>query len=136
MKSDIVRIPVRFNLSIPEHAEIVKVLRDLNRNYSTSMTGFIIEALGKYIESLPIDPSKPDKDYITRKDFEEALNERDLKLRLWAYEKLILQSQRSRESDPGGIPIDFDARSEKEDQQVDLSAYPEIMKDISSWSEG
>ena len=134
MKSDIVRIPVRFNLSIPEHAEIVEVLRGLTKDYSISISGLIIEALSKYIDSLPTKSGKPDKDYITRKDFEEALNERDLKLRLWAYEKLILQSQRNTESDPGGIPIDFDMR--KKADQVDLSAYPEIMKDISSWSEG
>ena len=132
MKSDIIRIPVRFNLSIPEHAEIVRVLRDLNRNYSTSMSGFIIDALKKYIENLPINSENTDKTYVTKKDFEEALDERDLKLRLWAYERLLMLSQKKRNLDPDI----FQKMDDGEEQTVDLSAYPEIMKDISSWSEG
>ena len=55
MKQNLFRISVRFNLNNPEHAEIVSILKNLNKNFHTTENAFIIEALTFYIRNMSSD---------------------------------------------------------------------------------
>ena len=136
MKNDIIRIPVRFNLSDPDQAEVVKFLRNMTKNFSTSMSGFIIDSIRFYIENMPADVSKGfSRDYVTKSVFDQVLNERDTQLRLWMYDKLISMMTYSK----AATTIE-DLKSEKAQElqikNVDLTNFPDIMEDVTSWSEG
>ena len=52
MRQNVTRVSVRFNLNNPDHAEIVSILKDLNKNFHTSQSAFIIEALTYYIRNV------------------------------------------------------------------------------------
>ena len=138
MKQNLIRIPVRFNLNKPEHAEIVSILRNLNKNYHTTQNSFIIEALSFYIRNMSSETLTNDgaeregkraKDYATHEYVDTRLKALEQALRLFVYEKM----------DTGGTgmtggKLTAPAESKDTDEEVDLTKYDKIMNDLDQWT--
>ena len=140
MKQNLIRVPVRFNLNNPEHAEIVSILKNLNKNYHTTQNAFIIEALTFYIRNMSSDTLTNDgeeragkraKDYATHEYVDTRLKALDQALRLFVYEKMETVT-----GSPGGIKATTMGPAAETDpnKEVDLSQYDTIMNDIDQWT--
>ena len=138
MKQNLIRIPVRFNLNNPEHAEIVSILKNLNKKYHTTQNAFIIEALTFYIRNMSSDTLTEDgmetdrkraNDYATHEYVDTRLKALDQALRLFVYEKM--------ETVTGGGTFNVTpgpAERSAAEKEVDLSQYDTIMNDIDQWT--
>ena len=142
---DIMRITLRFNQKIPEQARIIGILKDLNKEYHTTMTSFVIEAITYYIDNIPAEAitnagkaaaEKRDAELMTRGDVENRLDLYDQALKRWLLESFIptLLGGIMRPSLVSGSPS-FPREGQKPQEKVDLTEYPEIMKDVLAWSE-
>ena len=139
MSQNLFRITVRFNLKDPEHAEIVKVLKDLNRSKYTTMTAFAIDAIKYYIRALSDDTltnagkrelELRSSDLVTNKDLEHRLAAYDKDIRLFIYEtvlgskavpSIITPQETIKPTDP------------PESDEIDLTRCDSIMKDMNHW---
>ena len=139
MKQNLIRIPVRFNLNNPEHAEIVSILKDLNKNFHTSQSAFIIEALTYYIRNVSDSTLTNEgeerfkeraREFATREYVDNGLRELDRSLRLFVYERLeagpIIRS--SEGSDPN-----VNQTEEVTSEGVDLTKCDAVMRSIEQW---
>ena len=145
MKQNLFRISVRFNLNNPEHAEIVSILKNLNKNFHTTENAFIIEALTFYIRNMSSDTLTGDgreaggkraTDYATHEYVDTNLKALEQALRLFVYEKLegIGGGVAPRFSENRGT-VQAGSQEEKEaDKDVDLSQFDTIMNDIDQWT--
>lgn len=75
-EDNLVRLPVRLNIKIPQHAKINAVLVRLDKEICKSKAQFIIDALEYYIDHFGEDrftahDGDSDLKYVTRKDFDE-----------------------------------------------------------------
>ena len=140
MRQNVTRVSVRFNLNNPDHAEIVSILKDLNKNFHTSQSAFIIEALTYYIRNVSDSTLTNDgeerynerqREFATREYVDARLRELDRSLRLFMYERMEKGS--AGRPDSGGSPDQ--GQSEKvPSTDVDLSGFDAIMNDIDQWT--
>ena len=142
---DIMRLTIRFNQRIPEQARIIGILKDLNKEYHTTMNGFVIEAITYYINNIPAETvtnsgkaaaEKRSTQYVTRGDVEARLDQYDQALKRWLLDSLIplLLGGTVRPS-PVSQPLSFPGEGQAPQNKKDLTEYPEIMRDILAWSE-
>ena len=143
MSQDLLRIPIRFNLEIPEHARLVSTLRGLNKNKYSSMSGFIIEALSYYVKVLSNDPDagkdfKPGSNhsFVTKQDLDFRLDVFEKEITLSLYEKILpLISGGTSNSNPIPVEKEEEKQDEPVEETVDIGLDPDIMSSISSWIE-
>ena len=140
MRQNVTRVSVRFNLNNPDHAEIVSILKDLNKNFHTSQSAFIIEALTYYIRNVSDSTLTNDgeerynerqREFATREYVDARLRELDRSLRLFVYERMETGS--AVRPDSGGSQ-DQDASEKVPSTDVDLSGFDAIMNDIDQWT--
>ncbi len=144
-QTDLVRVPVRFNLKNPEHAKILQILNDLNKTYHTSKSAFIIEAIEYYIKKSPEDSitnagkaaaDARAREFVTGAEVDEKIEMYDKTLKSWLFDWQNSISQGVTRSSPAILPLSFQAGEDKSpDNEVDLTKYPDIMQDINAWSE-
>ncbi len=129
-----VRIPLRLNLDKKEHAEIMAILNDLDKNKYSTKNGFMIDALIYYIRHMGADEftvSGKNKqgeaiEYATKSYVDDRLRVYARELKLYFYEHQGGQITRNVLDEKGKPPV--------EDKDVDLTQFPEIMKDINNWT--
>ena len=142
---DIMRLTIRFNQRIPEQARIIGILKDLNKEYHTTMNGFIIEAITYYINNIPDETvtnagkaaaEKRSEQYVTRGDVEKRIDQYDQALKRWLLDSFapLLIGGNLRPSPVSGS-LSFPGEGQTPPKSVDLTEYPDIMKDILAWSE-
>ena len=149
MKENLFRITVRFNLNNPEHAEIVSILKNLNKNYHTTQNSFIIEALTFYIRNMSSDTLTADgrvpegkraKDYATHEYVDTNLKALEQALRLFVYERMESRSLSGQGISGSTMPPEVSgmnrtvAKAEDPEKEVDLTKYDTIMNDIDQWT--
>lgn len=142
---DVVRISVRLNQRVPEHAKIIGILEDLNKNYHTTKSGFIIEAISFYIQNISDEKltnsgkriaDEKNKHLITEDHLEKRIDQYDQSLKRWLLDSFIpLLRGANVAPSPVFSQLSFPGEGEPAPKEVDLTAYPEIMKDIAAWSE-
>ena len=140
MKSNFTKVSVRLNLNNPEHAKIVSILNDLNKNFHTTKSAFIIEALTYYIRNVSDSTLTNDgeerflerqKEFATREYVDNSLRELDRSLRLFVYEKLETIGK-------AGVTTVLNQNVTKNDEDAsldaDLTQCDAIMRSIDQWA--
>ncbi len=141
MKQNTIRIPVRFNLNNPEHAEIVSILKNLNKNFHTTQNSFMIDALKFYIRNMSEDVltadgaerKKRSSDYATYEYVDTNIKELKQSLKLFVYERIEAANAARPVRDISYETTQSEV-TEQPDREVDLSKYDTIMNDIDQWT--
>ena len=138
MKSNFTKVSVRLNLNNPEHAKIVSILNDLNKNFHTTKSAFVIEALTYYIRNVSDSTLTNDgeerflerqKEFATREYVDNGLRELDRSLRLFVYEKLEALSGARVPTVPNETK-----NEEAASDAADLTRCDAIMRSIDQWA--
>ncbi len=139
------RVSLRLNQKIPEHARIISVLKDLNKKYHTTLNSFVIEALSFYIENVSNEKitnsgkakaSKNSGKIVTEDILEERLDLYDQALKRWLLDCFVsFSAGANRFPSPVSSAHSFPREGDTAPKEIDLTDYPEIMKDITAWSE-
>lgn len=141
---DIMRLTLRLNQRIPAHARIISVLKDLNKDYHTTLNGFVIEALTYYIENISLDTvtnagkamaSNEARQLVTESALEKRLDQYDQALKRWLLDCLMSFSGANRFPSPFSTTQTSSREGDSAPKEYDLTDYPDIMKDITAWSE-
>ena len=143
MSKEVMRIPIRFNLEVPEHARLVSVLRNLNKTRYSTMSSFIIEALTYYVRVLANDPEEgkdfrigSERAFVTKQELDLRLSSFEKEMRLYLFESIVpLILGGAGGTGSGQVTSDMGKTVDQHDETVDLAGDPEIMKSISSWIE-
>ena len=140
VKSNFTKVSVRLNLNNPEHAKIVSILNDLNKNFHTTKSAFVIEALTYYIRNVSDSTLTNDgeerflerqKEFATREYVDNGLRELDRSLRLFVYEKLEAIGKAGVTTVPNqNVTKNEDSSSEDDD----LTRCDAIMRSIDQWA--
>ena len=151
---DFIRITFRLSRNNPRHKRIIQILSDLNREIYPTKTRFIVEALDSYIEGIMSDEAtnvgkqreeSQKKKYISREEYERDKISLREDIRRGLYEDM-LKVMSSVVLSRAGVTeqIAFPAMEgrgvappggSEEKQEVDLTQYEDIMKDIAAWAE-
>ena len=122
------RVSLRLNQKIPEHARIISVLKDLNKKYHTTLNSFVIEALSFYI--------KNSGRVVTEDILEERLDLYDQALKRWLLDCFVsFSAGANRFPSPVSSAHSFPGEGNTAPKELDLTEYPDIMKDVNAWSE-
>ena len=141
---DLMRVSLRLNQRIPEHARIIGVLKDLNKKYHTTLNSFVIKALSFYIENVSNETitnsgqalaSKNSGRIITEDILEERLDLYDQALKRWLLDCFVSFSGVNRFPSPVFNTHTSLGEGDSAPKEYDLTDYPDIMKDITAWSE-
>lgn len=142
---DLMRVSLRLNQKIPEHARIISVLKDLNKKYHTTLNSFVIEALSFYIENVSNEKitnsgkakaSKNSGKIVTEDILEERLDLYDQALKRWLLDCFVsFSAGANRFPSPVSSAHSFPGEGDIAPKEYDLTDYPDIMKDITAWSE-
>jgi hypothetical protein len=142
---DLMMVSLRLNQKIPEHARIISVLKDLNKKYHTTLNSFVIEALSFYIENVSNEKitnlgkakaSKNSGKIVTEDFLEERLDLYDQALKRWLLDCFVSFSVvANRFPSPVSSAHSFPGEGNTTPKEYDLTDYPDIMKDITAWSE-
>lgn len=143
MSKEVMRIPIRFNLEVPEHARLVSVLRNLNKTRYSTMSSFIIEALSYYVRVLANDPEEgkdfrigSERAFVTKQELDLRLSSFEKEMRLYLFESIVpLILGGSGGTGFGQVISDRGKNADQHDETVDLAGDPKIMESISSWIE-
>ncbi len=139
------RVSLRLNQKIPEHARIISVLKDLNKKYHTTLNSFVIEALSFYIENVSNEKitnsgkakaSKSSGKVVTEDILEERLDLYDQALKRWLLDCFVsFSAGANRFPSPVSSTHSFPGEGDTAPKEYDLTDYPDIMKDVNAWSE-
>ena len=139
------RVSLRLNQKIPEHARIISVLKDLNKKYHTTLNSFVIEALSFYIENVSNETitnsgkakaSKNSGKIVTEDILEERLDLYDQALKRWLLDCFVsFSAGANRFPSPVSSAHSFPGEGDNTPKEYDLTEYPDIMKDVNAWSE-
>ena len=139
------RVSLRLNQKIPEHARIISVLKDLNKKYHTTLNSFVIEALSFYIENVSNEKitnsgkakaSKNSGKVVTEDILEERLDLYDQALKRWLLDCFVsFSAGANRFPSPVSSTHSFPGEGDAAPKELDLTDYPDIMKDVNAWSE-
>ena len=139
------RVSLRLNQKIPEHARIISVLKDLNKKYHTTLNSFVIEALSFYIENVSNEKitnsgkakaSKNSGKVVTEDILEERLDLYDQALKRWLLDCFVsFSAGANRFPSPVSSTHSFPGEGDTAPKEYDLTEYPDIMKDVNAWSE-
>ena len=139
------RVSLRLNQKIPEHARIISVLKDLNKKYHTTLNSFVIETLSFYIENVSNEKitnsgkakaSKNSGKVVTDDILEERLDLYDQALKRWLIDCFVsFSAGANRFPSPVSTTHSFPGEGGTAPKEYDLTDYPDIMKDINAWSE-
>ena len=139
------RVSLRLNQKIPEHARIISVLKDLNKKYHTTLNSFVIEALSFYIENVSNEKitnsgkakaSKNSGKVVTEDILEERLDLYDQALKRWLLDCFVsFSAGANRFPSPVSTTHSFPGEGDTAPKEYDLTDYPDIMKDVNAWSE-
>ena len=139
------RVSLRLNQKIPEHARIISVLKDLNKKYHTTLNSFVIEALSFYIENVSNEKitnsgkakaSKNSGKIVTEDILEERLDLYDQALKRWLLDCFVsFSAGANRFPSPVSTTHSFPGEGDTAPKEYDLTDYPDIMKDVNAWSE-
>ena len=139
------RVSLRLNQKIPEHARIISVLKDLNKKYHTTLNSFVIEALSFYIENVSNEKitnsgkakaSKNSGKIVTEDILEERLDLYDQALKRWLLDCFVsFSAGANRFPSPVSGSHSFPGEGDTAPKEYDLTDYPDIMKDVNAWSE-
>ena len=139
------RVSLRLNQKIPEHARIISVLKDLNKKYHTTLNSFVIEALSFYIENVSNEKitnsgkakaSKNSGKIVTEDILEERLDLYDQALKRWLLDCFVsFSAGANRFPSPVSSAQSFPGEGNTAPKELDLTDYPDIMKDVNAWSE-
>ena len=139
------RVSLRLNQKIPEHARIISVLKDLNKKYHTTLNSFVIEALSFYIENVSNEKitnsgkakaSKNSGKIVTEDILEERLDLYDQALKRWLLDCFVsFSAGANRFPSPVSSTHSFPGEGDTAPKEYDLTEYPDIMKDVNAWSE-
>ena len=139
------RVSLRLNQKIPEHARIISVLKDLNKKYHTTLNSFVIEALSFYIENVSNEKitnsgkakaSKNSGKVVTDDILEERLDLYDQALKRWLLDCFVsFSAGANRFPSPVSSAHSFPGEGNTAPKELDLTEYPDIMKDVNAWSE-
>ena len=139
------RVSLRLNQKIPEHARIISVLKDLNKKYHTTLNSFVIEALSFYIENVSNEKitnsgkakaSKNSGKIVTEDILEERLDLYDQALKRWLLDCFVsFSAGANRFPSPVSTTHSFPGEGDTAPKEYDLTEYPDIMKDVNAWSE-
>ena len=142
---DLMRVSLRLNQKIPEHARIISVLKDLNKKYHTTLNSFVIEALSFYIENVSNEKitnsgkakaSKNSEKVVTEDILEERLDLYDQALKRWLLDCFVsFSAGANRFPSPVSTTHSFPGEGDTAPKEYDLTDYPDIMKDVNAWSE-
>ena len=142
---DIMRLTLRLNQRIPEHARIISVLKDLNKDYHTTLNGFVIEALSFYIENISLDTitnagkamaKNEARHLVTESALEKRLDQYDQALKRWLLDCFVsFSAGANRFPSPVSTTHSFPGEGDTAPKEYDLTNYPDIMKDVNAWSE-
>ena len=142
---DLMRVSLRLNQKIPEHARIISVLKDLNKKYHTTLNSFVIEALSFYIENVSNEKitnsgkakaSKNCGKVVTEDILEERLDLYDQALKRWLLDCFVsFSAGANRFPSPVSSTHSFPGEGDTAPKEYDLTDYPDIMKDVNAWSE-
>ena len=142
---DLMRVSLRLNQKIPEHARIISVLKDLNKKYHTTLNSFVIEALSFYIENVSNEKitnsgkakaSKNSGKIVTEDILEERLDLYDQALKRWLLDCFVsFSAGANRFPSPVSSAHSFPGEGNTAPKELDLTEYPDIMKDVNAWSE-
>ena len=142
---DLMRVSLRLNQKIPEHARIISVLKDLNKKYHTTLNSFVIEALSFYIENVSNEKitnsgkakaSKNSGKVVTEDILEERVDLYDQALKRWLLDCFVsFSAGANRFPSPVSSTHSFPGEGDTAPKEYDLTDYPDIMKDVNAWSE-
>ncbi len=143
--NDLMRVSLRLNQRIPQHARIIGVLKNLNKNYHTTLNSFIIEALSFYIENVSNEAfsnsAKPtasmdSKQVVTTDILEKRLDQYDQDLKQWLLGCFVSYSSGAmKPPSPISSATSYKGEGDTAPTEYDLTTYPDIMKNITAWSE-
>ena len=142
---DIMRLTFRLNQRVPEQARIIRILKDLNSEYHTTMTSFIIEAITFYIDNIPdhlvtnagkASSENQRKSFVTEEALEKRLDQYDQALKRWLLDCFVsFSAGANRIPSPVSNAHSFPGEEDTAPKEYDLTDYPDIMKDINAWGE-
>ena len=143
MSKEVMRIPIRFNLEVPEHARLVSVLRNLNKTRYSTMSSFIIEALTYYVRVLANDPEEgkdfrigSERAFVTKQELDLRLSSFEKEMRLYLFESIVpLILGGAGGTGSGQVISDRGKNADQHDETVDRAGDPKIMESTSSWIE-
>ncbi len=148
------RYTLRLNPKNPKHEMILSVMNDLNKDLYPTKSAFIVEALATYVSKIIDDTAtntgkqreeSQKMKYISREEYERdkiSLRE-DIRRDLYEDMLKVMSSvvlSRAGVTEQIAFPA-MEGRGvappggSEEKQEVDLTQYDDIMKDIAAWAE-
>ena len=152
--ADYVKYTVRLNVSNSKHIRLIQVLNDLNKEVFPSKSRFILNALECYVDNMMSGSAtnsgrereeNQKKQFISREEYEQDMKNLKESVRRSLYEDMlkVMSSVILSQSSQGARVVfpaqetDGDRKTDGDrgEEDIDLTQYADIMKDIDAWSE-